>query len=216
MSEHLQQVPVWGGWYRFCHLAISLSTLVLIATGWLIAEAPSLANWASDVHYLGAALLLFALLLRLFLGFWGQAAERLSSLIPSEKEIPAIKASLMFYLSLGKSPLPRWHSHNPMWKPLYLLLYGLLALAALSGTLMPQQDLLLGWYLPNLHRGIADWVFWLALLHPLAVVLQDWRGQTADCSAIINGQRLFRIERPSVEPKVSTTSVKLDDLLKKP
>jgi Ni/Fe-hydrogenase 1 B-type cytochrome subunit len=216
MSEQLQQVPVWGGWYRFSHLAISVATLVLMATGWLIAESPSLANWASEVHYLSAALLIFALMLRLFLGFWGQAPERFSALIPNAKEIPAIKASLLFYLSLGKAPLPRWHSQNPLWKPLYLLLYALLTLAALSGTLMPQMDVLLGWYLPNLHRGLADVIFWLVLLHPLAVILQDWRGQTADCSAIINGQRLFRIERPKVEPKVSTASVKLDDLLKKP
>ncbi len=216
MSEQLRQIPIWSGWYRFTHLAIASATLTLIGSGWLIAQAPSVAAAASELHLLAAALLIFGLVLRLALGLFGQPLERWNALLPHTGEIETIKGTLMFYLSLGKAPLPRWHSQNPLWKPLYLLLYVLLLLAAISGGLIPQQDVLLGWYLPHLHRSVADLIFWLALLHPLAIILHDWRGKTADCSAILNGQRLFNIERQDGGPKTSPVRIKLDDLLKKP
>ena len=45
MSEkEYQRVLVWSGWLRLSHWTIGLTTLVLLLTGWLIAESPSLAR----------------------------------------------------------------------------------------------------------------------------------------------------------------------------
>ena len=81
MSEQIRRVLVWSGWLRLVHAALALSTLGLLATGWLIAASPTLAADASFVHYLAATVLLAALLLRFFLAVAGKGAERFEQLL---------------------------------------------------------------------------------------------------------------------------------------
>ena len=88
-----------------------------------------------------------------------------------------------------------------------------LALSALTGWLMPDRPLLGPFYLPSVHQWLADAVAVFVLLHLLSVILQDWRGQSADVSAMINGSRYFTIDRDGlVRPEVPQVSVKLDDI----
>ncbi|MCB1798482.1 MAG: hypothetical protein KDI67_06325, partial [Gammaproteobacteria bacterium] len=76
MSEQIRRVAVWSGWLRLAHWSLAGSALFLLTTGWLIGHAPALAADAAELHYLGASLLVFALGLRAFLGFFGRGAER--------------------------------------------------------------------------------------------------------------------------------------------
>lgn len=213
MAEQIRRVLVWSGWLRLAHWSLAGSTLWLIATGWLVSNSPAMAEAASELHYLGAGVLIFGLCLRLFLGFFGRGAELFEHMLPTASEWSAVRASLLFYLSLGKAPLPRWFAHNPLWKMLYLLLFLLLALLALSGWLMPDMPLLWGFYLPHVHAWLATAVLVVTVAHLYCVVLQDLKGTAADASAMINGSRHFSVERDDlVKPAVAQVSIRLDDL----
>lgn len=213
MAEHIRRIMVWSGWLRLAHWSLAAATLCLIATGWLVQHAPSVAEGAAELHYLGAGVLVFGLGLRLFLGLFGSGSERFEHMLPRASENAAIRDSLLFYLSFGKAPLPNWFAHNPLWKPVYLVLYLLLALLALSGWLMPETPLLWRFYLPHVHGFLSSLVVAIVVVHLYCVVLQDLKGGAADTSAMINGQRYFDINREGLlRPEAPQVSVSLDDL----
>jgi len=200
MSEkEYRRVPVWSGWLRLSHGAVGLATLVLLLTGWLLAESPSLAESALDVHYLAAGVLVSGLIVRIALMFIGQEHERITALIPASSEFKAIVEILRFYISMGKMPLPRWYAQNPLWKPLYLVSYLVLLVQVASGAMMQNQPLVSGFYLPSLHAFWAQFMLWFSVLHIVAVSLHDGRGKTADISAMLSGIRLFVIDRDRLQ-----------------
>jgi Ni/Fe-hydrogenase 1 B-type cytochrome subunit len=213
MAEQIRRVTVWSGRQRLVHWLTALSTLGLVATGWLIGAAPTLALAAVDYHYMLAAVLSLALLVRLWLGLFGQGAERFEQLWPTAGERDAMRASLMFYLTLGRSPLPNWYAHNPLWKPLYWLLLILLAAVALTGWIMPGIPVVGRLYLPRLHEWLATGVsMWLAL-HLFSVLLQDIRGGLGGVSAMLGGDRYFSVDRDRlVRPEIPEVSIRLDDI----
>lgn len=212
MTEQIRRVAVWSGWLRLAHWGLALATLVLLATGWLIASAPTLVSASSDIHYLAAGILIAALVLRVFVGLFGKGAERFEHMLPRQSEFAAMRASLLFYLSLGKAPMPNWFAHNPLWKPIYLMLFLLLALLALSGWLMPDMPVVGRFYLPRVHLWLSNLVAILTAAHLFSVVLQDLKGKSADISGMLNGERYFSIERDGpVKTQETQFSVKLDD-----
>jgi Ni/Fe-hydrogenase 1 B-type cytochrome subunit len=215
MSEkEFQRVRIWSGWLRLSHWAVGLATLVLLSTGWLIQESPSLAESALDVHYLAAGILVIGLVARVALMFAGQAHERFVALIPRSSELKAIADTLRFYISFGRMPLPRWYAQNPLWKPLYLFCYLVLFVQVVSGAVMSDHPLVAGFYLPSLHAFWAEVLFWFSLLHIAAVCLHDVRGNMADISAMLSGFRLFSIDRGLREGdnEEPVRFVSLDDL----
>ena len=213
----IERVLIWSGWLRLSHLLVGLSVLVLMATGWLLEMAPSVEAAAVDYHYLAAAILVVGLVLRLFLMFRGQRVEGISELMPEDTEWPAVLETGRFYVGFGKAPLPRWYAHNPLWKPLYLLLYILLLVLVLSGWLRSEHPLLMGIYLPNVHAVFATAVAWWTLLHILTAILHDYRGEAADVSSMINGHRLFVVDKPQPgQFGIQETTVHLDQIGRPP
>lgn len=213
MAEQIRRVTVWSARLRLAHWIVGTSAMLLLATGWLVGAAPSVAQAAADVHLLAATVLMFALGLRAWLGFFGRGAERFATLLPGDSEWRGMRESLVFYLSFGKAPLPNWFAHNPLWKPLYLVWYLILVGLVLTGWLMPEMPLLGRIYLPTLHAWLAEATAMLLVLHLFSVVLQDLRGRSADVSAMINGDRYFSIDREGlVKPEVPQVSVRLDDI----
>lgn len=204
---------IWSGWLRLAHLLIGLSCLVLILSGWLISHAPSVEAGAVSLHYYAASGLIGGLVLRLVLMFVGSPVERLVNLVPQDNEWGTVRETLRFYLSFAKSPLPRWHAHNPLWKPVYLLFYLCLLVMLLSGWLRIDSPVLLGFYLPGVHALFAGVVTWIAGLHLLTLVLHDYRGEAADLSAMVNGYRHYVIEEPVIDtPAVQQAAVRLDQI----
>ena len=49
MAEQIRRVTVWSSRLRLAHWLMGGATMVLIATGWLLEAAPSLAAVASDL-----------------------------------------------------------------------------------------------------------------------------------------------------------------------
>jgi len=194
-DQDFKRIEIWGGWLRLTHACIGLSTLSLLLTGWLIAESPSLANDAVDIHYLSASILLFGLVVRVALMFVGRPQERLAALVPEPSELNSIRSMLFFYISLGRSQLPRWFAHNPLWKLIYLVMFMGLALLTLTGAIMVDRPFIAGLYLPSVHQFWAAVLLWLTGLHLLSVVLHDLKGKTSDISGIINGYRTLPVEK---------------------
>ena len=183
-------------------------------TGWMVRNTPSQVDVAADIHGYAASVLMFALVMRMVIGFAGSQNDTFSALLPRQKELNGMKEMLLFYISLGRAQLPKWYAHNPLWKSIYLIIYLLLILMVISGAVMPDRDILFGWYLPALHRDLAGVIFWLMLLHLISVVMHDYRGNTTDTSSIINGYRHFHIEKklPVETPTQTTTSIRLDEI----
>lgn len=203
MSQTIKRKLIWNGWARLAHALIALPTLVLLLTGWLIQDSPVLGPDAVDFHHYAAGFLFVGLLIRLGLLIGGPEHLRFSALIPKAEEWKAMWETLRFYLLLGKTPLPRWYAHNPLWKPFYLLVLLMLGLQLISGLLMPETPVLAGFYLPNVHRFWTTGILWFVGLHLIAVVWHDYVQGTDDVSAMIHGHRLFLID--PVAPKSSSS-----------
>jgi Ni/Fe-hydrogenase 1 B-type cytochrome subunit len=194
-GSEFKRVLVWSGWLRLSHWSIAAAVLAAGLTGWQLGEGVPASATLVDFHYYAASLLVFGLALRLALMFVGREHERLGGLLPNAGEWRAAGAVLRFYLSAGKAPLPRWYAHNPLWKPLYLLVYVVLALQVATGSLMQDYPIILRFYLPSVHAFWAQVLLWFSVLHVAGVALHDLKGKTADVSAMINGYRLFFIDR---------------------
>lgn len=194
-DSELKRVLVWTGWLRLSHWSIALATLVLLLTGRelvdSVAEPPALLGF----HYYAAAVLLFGLVLRLMLMVIGREQERFTALLPRGYELHAIAHTLRFYLSLGRAPVPRWYAQNPLWKPVYLVVYMALMVQVATGSLMLEHPVVWRFYLPSVHAFWAQALVWFTVLHIAAVALHDLKGKTAEVSAMINGYKLFFIDR---------------------
>jgi Ni/Fe-hydrogenase 1 B-type cytochrome subunit len=212
----IKRVLVWSGWLRTSHASIGLAVLVLLFTGWLIAESPSLAESALELHYLASGFLIFGLVVRIVLMFSGMEHERLPGLFPASSELYAMAKTFRFYVSLGKSPMPGWYAQNPLWKPFYLVIYLALIVLVISGAVMPDSSLMLGFYLPSVHTFWAQLVFWFTVLHISSVVMHDYKNKTADISAMVNGYRLFLIDsnRAGSVAKKTIQHISIDSLKK--
>ena len=188
------------------HWALATSTLLLLFSGWLLSvEVTPSSVPLRSVHVSAGVLLTLALMARLILLLVGRGTERLRDF---RTTATAVLGMLRFYVTAGRSPLPAYYAHNPLWAPLYLLVFVILALQAASGLSWqfagaadPEYYLawpwLLGWTLPEWHdagyRVIAVFTF----AHVFAVCLHDWKGTGAEISAMLSGYKIFIISLPS-------------------
>jgi len=201
----IQRTRVWSGALRVGHWLLALCVLALLISGWALSSglADKLQPWR-DVHVTAGALLGIALLFRILLLITGRApTDRWRDCLPlTRQQWHAVRAMLVFYLSLGRVPLPAWYGHNPLWGPLYLLLFALLGLGVATGLLIARHDpssLLqlaatpwwLGWTLPEWHLGLAWVTGGFSVAHVLSVFLHDARGTTSEISAMVNGHKIF-------------------------
>ena len=179
---------------RLAHWLIALSVMVLVATGWLVKMAPGMAESASEYHQLASIGLMPGLALRLWLLFFGPDTAHWKALVPQRADLRKAGMMLRFYVTGGKSPLPKWYAHNPLWVPVYCMILAILVLQALTGLLMESHPLVWGFYLPSVHDFWTPVIVIFACVHVIAVVLHDAKGTAADVSAMINGHRIFIVE----------------------
>ena len=118
----LQRTYVWPAPLRLSHWLMAASSSGLWLSGWLLQHVPALHLESRDAHLFLAWLLMPALALRLVLLFTGRgSAAGWRDLLPTRWQ--GVRDTLRFYVTLGQLPLPRWYAHNPLWAPLYLLLF---------------------------------------------------------------------------------------------
>ena len=213
MPVEIKRLPVWGGWLRLSHWTMAGAIFVLMFSGWLLHRAPELASWILDAHYYASALLLAGFMVRIYLLFFGKGSDLLASCSLDQHKFKQALAVLGSYMTLCKMPLPKWYAHNPLWGPLYLIFFVLIAIQIVSGLLLMNHITLIG---DTSVRGLHLFGFQLtlgfSLLHILAVFVHDLKGTGSDVSAMISGQLIFLVEYKSSPPV--TGSVSLDELTK--
>jgi len=190
MQENIRYVLVWSGWLRLAHWVIAAGVLFQIVSAWAIAHQNVDVLFWRDWHMIIGQVLLIALMLRLALLFF-PGSSHWRSLIPNRSDIPNIVQMIKFYVTFARFPLPNWYAHNPLWKPLYLLLFVLLAGCLLAGIFLNAPYHIAGFSLPALHSLLAQIITLFVIAHVIAVFLHDLKGKGAFISAMINGYRYF-------------------------
>ncbi len=211
-SPEIRRLPVWGKALRLCHWGMALATLLLLCSGGLIRWIPERAQELDDIHFVSAAVLITALMVRLWLLLAGKPTEQLGALLPDRHRLTQAWAVLRSYLALGKIRLPRWYAHNPLWAPLYLLLFVVLLAQVATGLLLLNHiTLLSGFSLRHLHLLGYFVILGFTGLHILASFFHDAKGDGSDISAMISGQRIFIVEpSPRQPPRDDNVVVTLD------
>jgi Ni/Fe-hydrogenase 1 B-type cytochrome subunit len=198
---------VWPAVIRLTHWGITLSVLVLLPTGWLlttglIGSEELYRLLRHDLHEPAGHVLAVALAVRLaYMAVGGSSLAGWKALLPTgPQQLAAVREMARFYSALSSRRLPAYYAHNPLWAPLYLVAFVLLAVQATTG-LMLEFPFLQGVAhadepaLLRLHGQLMEWTLVWSAFHVAAAVLHDWRGQGSDISALISGYRIFPIER---------------------
>lgn len=206
--QTLQRKYIWPGRLRFSHWVITIAVIGLLVTGWLQQHVVQYFQVALDYHYILAYLLTLILGLRLYLLVSSPAsASNWRDLIPNRHRMKQAIAMLRFYISFGRTPLPHWYAHSPLWAPVYLFIFLLLLIQILSGFLIGagHHSLLINLY--TLHQNTSTGIAVFSVLHIISVFLHDLKAGTSDISAMIHGYRIFKIEKPNITTSVQTISL---------
>jgi Ni/Fe-hydrogenase 1 B-type cytochrome subunit len=208
-QAEIKRLPIWGRWLRLSHWSMAVAVFILLFSGWLHKRSPELGDWIMDAHYYASTLLIVAFVIRIYLLFFGRGSDLLESCILDRHKFKQALAVLRSYLTLGKIPLPKWYAHNPLWGPLYLILFLIIAMQIASGLLLMNNITLLGdMSIRSLHVFGFQFVLGFSLLHILAVFVHDLKGTGSDVSAMISGQRIFVVEPQTSKPSVQVIDIK--------
>lgn len=214
-AKTVSHVLVWSRWLRLAHWGLAVSTIGLIATGWLMSHDSVYAGPAADLHYLLSSVLLPALLLRLYLLFFGKGTDHLTDCEPNGHRLSQAWEVIRFYLTLGKAPLPKWFSHNPLWGPIYIALFFVMTLSVISGLLLLNGVQLIGMIsMLDLHQFAYQVILLFTLLHLPAVFSHDLSSKGGDISAMVNGFRVFEVGEAGADKQQGEQAVSLDTLIR--
>ncbi len=189
-QENIRYVLVWSGWLRLSHWLIAAGILFQITSAWAIGHNNADYTFWLDWHLISGQIILMALALRAVLFFFpGSSSWR--AFIPEKSQLQAMLQMIKFYLSLTRFPLPNWYAHNPLWLPLYLLMFFVLAACLISGLLHDSPKIIFGFTMVKLHSALANMIIIFSIAHIASVFLHDLKGKGAFISAMVNGHRYF-------------------------
>jgi Ni/Fe-hydrogenase 1 B-type cytochrome subunit len=189
-QENIRYVLVWSGWLRLSHWLIAAGILFQITSAWAIGHNTADYAFWLDWHLITGQIILMALALRAVLFFFpGSSSWR--AFIPEKSQLQAMLQMIKFYLSLARFPLPNWYAHNPLWLPLYLLMFFVLAACPITGLLYDSPKIIFGFTMVKLHSALASMITIFSIAHIASVFLHDLKGKGAFISAMVNGHRYF-------------------------
>jgi len=189
-QENIRYVLVWSGWLRLSHWLIAAGILFQITSAWAIGHNNADYTFWLDWHLITGQIILMALALRAVLFFFpGNSSWR--AFIPEKSQLQAMLQMIKFYLSLTRFPLPNWYAHNPLWMPLYLLMFFVLAACSITGLLHDSAKIIFGFTMVKLHSALASMIIIFTITHIASVFLHDLKGKGAFISAMVNGHRYF-------------------------
>ena len=189
---------IWPVSIRLTHGLIALSVLGLLITGTALQYLPQWYDAARDYHSILGYCLTLAVVYRLLLFFIAKNnAANWRQFRPGSLAKSNFIAMLRFYVTFGRTPLPNWYAHNPFWLPLYLLVFLALILLIGSGFFILNNIQFTTFDIVALHHHISRFVFWFTIFHFIAVIAHDIKGTGSDISAILNGFRIFIIDKTS-------------------
>lgn len=224
LVPEMKRIAVWSGRLRLAHWLLAAATMALLVTGGLFAlKLGEHLPWLLSVHLAAGYVLVPAVLLRVYQLFFGNRAEHWRDLVPRGPQLKAAGEMLLFYITLGRRSLPAYYAHNPLWAPLHLLLFIVIAAQGASGLILAFTDgaalayyeatpSILGYTLPELHRAGLPLIGGYTAAHILAVFMHDWRSGGNEISALVGGYKLFLIRRTPDAPPQDVQPVSLGRL----
>lgn len=212
MSNSIQRVAVFSTYQRLSHWLLGIGILFELVSAWLIQNSNvDIIAW-SDWHSMVGQVLLLLLAFRLILFFVaGSGHWRL--FIPTREQRHVAIQTLKFYASLGRLPCPDWYAYNPLWQPVYLVMYLLMLACVVTGLFSGSYVFLFGASISDLHGTFSSILLYLVLAHTAFAFLHDVKGNGAQISAMLNGYKYFH-SKDSTAP-IEQNSVSLHSLLKK-
>ena len=199
-QENIRYVLVWSGWLRLSHWLIAAGILFQITSAWAIGHDNADYSFWLEWHLITGQIILMALLLRVVLLFF-HGSNSWSAFIPEKSQLQAMVQMIKFYLSLMRFPLPNWYAHNPLWLPLYLIFFFILAACLLTGLLHESPKNILSFSIHELHSALSNVIIIFSIFHIASVFLHDLKGKGAMISAMINGYRYFHFTSQNNENK---------------
>ncbi len=190
--ENIRYVLVWSPWLRLSHWLIAAGTLFQITSAWALKHDSANYTFWLDWHIISGQIILMALILRIAL-FFVPGSSNWRTFMPKKAQHQAMLQMIKFYLSFGRFPLPNWHAHNPLWLPLYLIMFLVLAGGTISGLLYDSTQSIAGYSIDVLHRNFACIIIIFSLFHIVTALLHELKGKGAFISAMINGYRYFHL-----------------------
>jgi len=198
---------------RLVHWTVFLAIVVLSLTGYWIGTGDLPAGpggdfqmgWVRYIHTIAGWSLLTALLLRLYLFFYGNEYVRWADFIPYRKEHwKQIKEMLLYYTFLRSHYPHADFNHNRLAALTYLVVYALLGFMVVAGFALYGMAFSVGWQAwltwpiafitaPTLrlmhHMGM--WLIWGFALHHLAsAVLVDHETRGGLMGGIFSGYKI--------------------------
>ena len=189
-QENIRYVLVWSGWLRLSHWLITAGVLFQITSAWAIGHDNADYTFWLDWHLISGQIILMALALRIVLLFF-PGSSNWRALIPEKAQLQAMVQMIKFYLSLARFPLPNWYAHNPLWLPLYLIIFVVIAACSVTGLLYDSPKIIFGFPMVKLHSALASVIITFTIFHIVTVFLHDLKGKGAFISAMVNGHRYF-------------------------
>ena len=189
-QENIRYVLVWSGWLRLSHWLIAAGVIFQAISAWALAhDEANYAYWL-DWHLIAGQIILMTLFLRVILLFF-PGSSNWRAFVPERSQLQAMVQMLKFYISFARFPLPNWYAHNPLWLPIYPVLFLILAACAISGLLYNSSHIVFGQAMFELHSTLASLIIIFSIFHVVTVFLHDLKGKGAFISAMVNGYRYF-------------------------
>lgn len=216
-EQGYRSVYIWHWPVRVFHWAMVASIVVLAVTGLYIGQPyfvlspadpkPFLMGWMRFFHFAAAAVLVGAILLRLYALFTGNRHERWSSLIPHTRE------DWRHFLRMGKKYLlqdwwspPHYFGHNPMQQISYTFMYVVLLFMTVTGFALYGQanpggfwwNVMTSWVMPlfggnqavRLYHHLGLWLIVVfVVLHVYLAVRSDVLYERGAVSSMISGYK---------------------------
>ncbi len=206
---------VWGVLFRLYHWALVLSMIVLVVTGFYIHSPWSLTMLEGTgrfpvaemrmLHFEAAFVFIAAVVLRLYLCFFGNSNERILDFAPiTPRNIKGLFKTAARYLYLLDSPSRRL-GHNPLAGTFYILILIAALFQILTGLIMLYPESILWQKVAaslsmtqqkaRFYHHLAMWSFFVfALVHLYILIWNENQYPEGLISSIFNGRKFHDSE----------------------
>ena len=207
-----RRVQIWSVLLRIFHWVFALSIFILFVTGYYIHNPFTLGPWEGVptnflmakiryIHFLASYFFLAALLLRLYLLFFGNQYERFTDfIILRPRNILRLFHTVKAYLYIG--PHKSYGGHNPLAGTVYLLVILMSIFMAVSGLYMlyPEGGFWqsIGIFLfgtqevARLFHYLLFWIYLVfVMVHIYLVIWNDIFGTEGIISGIFSGKKFL-------------------------
>lgn len=214
---YYQRVFVWSGTLRMFHWIFAITTAVLLFTGIYIHYPPITTKWAEFkpqylmaflryYHFLFAYFFIAAILIRIYLFFFGNKYERFTDFLPiNKRNIESLCKTIKFYLYLTDDH--EWRmGHTVLAGTSYFMIFVSAVVMTLSGLylLYPETDwinsmgaLLFGSsQMARFIHYILNWAFiFFIIIHLYIAIWNDFKAPEAIISGAFSGSKFMPVEQ---------------------